>query len=122
MLRKATLAGVLSATLTTTTIAQSGQMTAAEYDRAVNLLGPNLTGLVVGGTVGANWLPDGRFWYRAESATGSEFRLVAPATRHAVSGERFLTQPGRGIIRAECQAVLGAGRHHPIWLADALKG
>ena len=27
--------------------AQSGRMTAAEYDRAVNLLGPNLTGLAV---------------------------------------------------------------------------
>jgi hypothetical protein len=42
--------------------AQSGRMTAAEYDRAVSLLGPNLTGLVVGGSVNANWLPDGRFW------------------------------------------------------------
>ena len=57
MLRKATLASVLSATLTTTTIAQSGQMTAVEYDRAVNLLGPNLTGLVVGGTVDQHGIP-----------------------------------------------------------------
>src|SRR5678815_2964499 len=61
--------------------AQSGRMTAAEYDRAVNLLGPNLTGLVIGGTVSANWVPDGRFWYRAQTATGAEFRLVSPAAR-----------------------------------------
>jgi len=61
--------------------AQSGRMTAADYDRAVNLLGPNLTGLVIGGTVSANWLPDGRFWYRAQTATGTEFRLVSPATK-----------------------------------------
>jgi hypothetical protein len=56
-------------------------MTAAEYDRAVNLLAPSLTGMVIGGSVNANWLPDGRFWYRAETQTGSEFKLVAPSTR-----------------------------------------
>jgi hypothetical protein len=39
---------------------------------------------VIGGTVNANWLPDGRFWYRAQTATGSEFRLVAPAARRMV--------------------------------------
>ena len=61
--------------------AQSGRMTAADYDRAVNLLGPNLTGLVIGGSVTANWLPDGRFWYRAQTATGNEFRLVTPAAK-----------------------------------------
>jgi dipeptidyl-peptidase-4 len=61
--------------------AQSGRMTAAEYDRAVNLLGPNLTGLMIGGTVTANWLPDGRFWYRAQTASGNEFRLVSPVAK-----------------------------------------
>jgi dipeptidyl aminopeptidase/acylaminoacyl peptidase len=64
--------------------AQSGRLTAAEYDRAVSLLGPNLTGLVGGGSVTANWLPDGRFWFRAQTATGSEFRLVAPSARRTV--------------------------------------
>ena len=61
--------------------AQSGRMTAAEYDRAVNLLAQNLTGLVIGGSVNANWLPDGRFWYRAQTATGFEFRIVSPTAR-----------------------------------------
>src|SRR5688572_33062284 len=61
--------------------AQSGRMTAADYDRAVNMLGPNLTGLVIGGTVGANWLPDGRFWYRAQTQAGGEFKLVSPAAK-----------------------------------------
>ncbi len=63
---------------------QSGQMTAADYDRAVNFLAQNLTGMVIGGAVTANWLPDGRFWYRAETAIGSEFRLVNPAARRIV--------------------------------------
>ena len=67
--------------LATTVHAQSGQMTAADYDRAVNFLGPNLTGLMIGGTVSATWLPDGRFWYRAQTATGNEFRLVSPAAK-----------------------------------------
>ena len=61
--------------------AQSGRMTAADYDRAVNQLAQNLTGLVIGGSVIANWLPDGRFWYRAQTATGTEFRIVAPTSR-----------------------------------------
>lgn len=61
--------------------AQSGRMTAAEYDRAVRFLGPNLTGLVIGGSVNANWLPDGRFWYRAQTTQGAEFRLVFPQAR-----------------------------------------
>ena len=61
--------------------AQSGRMTAAEYDRAVNFLGPNLTGLVIGGSVSASWLPDGRFWYRSQTQAGSEFRLVSPAAK-----------------------------------------
>src|SRR5687768_1431338 len=71
----------LVATSSSTLHAQSGRMTAAEYDRAVNLLGPNLTGLMIGGTVTANWLPDGRFWYRAQTASGNEFRLVSPGAK-----------------------------------------
>src|SRR5436309_3560285 len=43
---------------------QSRAYPAANYDRAVRFLGPNLTRLVVGGTVVPNWLPDERFWYR----------------------------------------------------------
>src|SRR5687768_7140409 len=75
------IAVVFTLSLPVATSAQSGRMTAADYDRAVNLLAQNLTGLVIGGSVTANWLPDGRFWYRAQTATGSEFRLVAPTAR-----------------------------------------
>jgi dipeptidyl-peptidase-4 len=62
---------------------QSGRMTASDYDRAVNMLAQNLSGMVIGGTVNANWRADGggRFWYRAQTATGVEFRLVTPAAR-----------------------------------------
>ncbi|HEX3867756.1 MAG TPA: DPP IV N-terminal domain-containing protein [Gemmatimonadaceae bacterium] len=62
--------------------AQSPKMlTAADYDRAVKMLTPNLNGLVSGGSVNANWLEDDRFWYRG--ARG-ELVLVDPAKRTRV--------------------------------------
>ncbi|HYV98961.1 MAG TPA: DPP IV N-terminal domain-containing protein [Gemmatimonadaceae bacterium] len=57
------------------------QYTAADYDRAVKMLGPSLNGLVVGGTVAANWLPDGRFWYNTTTLTGQEVVVVDPAKK-----------------------------------------
>ena len=47
---------------------QKRAVTTADYDRAVKMLAPALNGLVVGGTVNATWLPDGRFWYVAHDA------------------------------------------------------
>ena len=42
--------------------------------------------------VRANWLPDDRFWYRNQTATGSEFVLVDAGARHQGAGVR----PRRG--------------------------
>lgn len=58
---------------------QQTAVTAADYARAEKFLGPNVTPLVVGGAVSANWLPEERFWYRNTTAAGSEFILVDPA-------------------------------------------
>src|SRR5262245_14625258 len=55
-------------------------LTTADYDRAVKMLAPSLTGLVVGGTVSATWLADGRMWYRT-GAANAEFVLVDPAKK-----------------------------------------
>jgi dipeptidyl aminopeptidase/acylaminoacyl peptidase len=55
--------------------------TSAGYARAEGFLAQNLTGLVVGGTVAANWLPDERFWYRTALADGGEFILVDPVKK-----------------------------------------
>lgn len=46
-------------------------LTAADYARAERFLAPALTGMVVGGSVTANWLPDERFWYRTQTADGA---------------------------------------------------
>ncbi|MHB1223254.1 MAG: S9 family peptidase [Gemmatimonadaceae bacterium] len=56
-------------------------VTAADYDRAVRFLAPSVAPLVIGGSVAATWLPDGRFWYRNEVAGGAEFIVVDPARR-----------------------------------------
>src|SRR5262245_13556226 len=49
--------------------------TAADYDRAVKMLAPALTNTVVNASISANWLPDGRMWYRG-GATNTDFVLV----------------------------------------------
>jgi dipeptidyl aminopeptidase/acylaminoacyl peptidase len=61
--------------------AQQAAVTAADYDRAARFLAPSVAPLVVGGSVAATWLPDGRFWYRNEVAGGAEFIVVDPARR-----------------------------------------
>ena len=83
LLRHARL--VLPLTLASTSIL-AGQarrsMTAADYDKAVRMLGSTVTPMVVGGTApGVSWLADGRFHYRSVRPAGAEYVLVNPRTR-----------------------------------------
>ena len=50
-------------------------------DRAVRMLAPALNGLVVGGTVTPNWMPDGRFWYVRTTLSGTENVVIDPVKR-----------------------------------------
>ena len=77
-------------------------VTAADYDRAVKMLAPSLNGLVVGDTVNATWLPDGRFWYVRTTLTGSENVVVDPVNK---TREVVQTPPEGGQASAE-----GGGR------------
>ena len=56
-------------------------LTTADYDRAVRMLAPALNGLVVGGTVTPNWMPDGRFWYVRTTLSGTENVVIDPVKR-----------------------------------------
>ena len=79
---------VLVSIVTTVAFAQTRRaVTTADYDRAVKMLAPALNGLVVGGTVDATWLPDGRFWYVRTTPTGTENVVVDPVkkTREVVA-------------------------------------
>ena len=57
---------------------QPRALTAADYSRAEHALAPYASPLVFGGSVRPTWLPDGRFWYRTTTASGSQFMLVDP--------------------------------------------
>ena len=73
------------------------QFTAADYDRAVSMLGFNSNRLVDRLPGGPVWLEDGRFWYRVSTADGFEFVLVDPGSgnrKAASSLARKATIPG----------------------------
>jgi len=57
------------------------QLSAADYARAERFLPPNSVPLVSGTAGRPTWLTNGRFWYRATTASGSAFFLVDPARR-----------------------------------------
>ena len=58
---------------------QTRILTTDDYARAEKMLGFNTTQLVDRMNVRPTFLPDGRFWYRALTPTGSEYVLVNPA-------------------------------------------
>lgn len=57
----------------------SKTVSAADYDRAVKMLSFNTSPLVDRAGVRPTFLPDGRFWYRVLTPTGSEYAVVNPA-------------------------------------------
>ena len=66
--------------------AQQPAMTAADYARAEKMLGFGTAPLVDRAGVRATFLPDGRFWYRVLTPTGSEYVIVNPADGSRKSG------------------------------------
>ena len=54
-------------------------LTAEDYARAEKMLGYNTSPLVDRAGVRANWLADGKFWYRVLTPTASEYVLINPA-------------------------------------------
>jgi dipeptidyl-peptidase-4 len=66
-------------TLASPVSAQPRALTADDYAHAEQFMSYNVNPLVLHGAVRPNWLPDGRFWYRVQTETGSAFVLVDPA-------------------------------------------
>jgi dipeptidyl aminopeptidase/acylaminoacyl peptidase len=97
---------ILALLATTVAFAQARRtVTPADYDRAVKMLAPALNGLVVGGTVDPNWMPDGRFWYVRTTSTSTENVIIDPVkkTREVVATPPAAPSTGSG------QAAGGAG-------------
>jgi dipeptidyl aminopeptidase/acylaminoacyl peptidase len=61
--------------------APARQLTDQDYARAERMLAQTTTAMVSGMAGRPTWLPDGRFWYRATTASGSAFFMVNPAKR-----------------------------------------
>ena len=66
-------------TISTNIFGQQESLTAEDYARAEKMLSWNTSKLIDRSGVRANWLPDGRFWYRVFTPSGSEYVLVNPA-------------------------------------------
>jgi dipeptidyl-peptidase 4 len=65
---------------TTSVFAQTPKVfTADDYARAEKMLGYNTSQFIDRAGVRPTFLPDGRFWYRVLTATGSEYVVVNPA-------------------------------------------
>ena len=87
--------------------AQRQTVTAADYARAEKFLATNLAGLVVGGSVTPTWLPDDRFWFRNQTAGGSEIVVVDAAKQTRVA---FPDCAAAGVDCATDAAAGGRGR------------
>ena len=68
-------------------------ITAADYQHAEQFLAGYTAPLVLRAGVRANWLPDGRFWYRVTTDSGSETVLVDPREGHQESLRRSPSAP-----------------------------
>ena len=68
-------------TVSLATAQQGRQYTKEDYARAEKFMGYNVASLAATGVVHANWLPDGRFWYREYGADGWDFVVVDPAAK-----------------------------------------
>jgi dipeptidyl-peptidase-4 len=96
----------LLSTLMLTFCMSSGQdvktLTNADYQRAVSMLGQNVSRLV-DNDIRPEWLPDGRLWYRSLTASGTEYKLFDPSNgkKETVASQKEIpgltgSRPGRG--------------------------
>ena len=70
-------------------LAQQPALTAIDYARAEKMLGYNTGPLIDRNGVRPTFLPDGRFWYRVLTPTGSEYVLFNPADGSRKTGAKF---------------------------------
>ncbi len=71
------------------------KISAEDYERATKFLRFNTNSLVDRANVRPVWLEDGRFWYRINTAEGTEYVLVNPkdgSKQTASSREQLLPQ------------------------------
>jgi dipeptidyl-peptidase 4 len=70
-------------------LSQQPALTAIDYARAEKMLSYNTGPLIDRNGVRPTFLPDGRFWYRVLTPTGSEYVLFNPADGSRKTGAKF---------------------------------
>lgn len=107
-------------------------VTAQDYARAESRLIYRTTPLVDRSGVQANWLPDGKFWYRVLVPNGAEYVLIDPkdgSRKTATSPDAWASGPARPIQRGRGTGSTVAspdGKHvlfirdWNLWVRDSL--
>ncbi len=78
-MNKIRVSALFLVTFASTVFAQQPALTAADYARAEKMLSFSTGPLVDRANVRPTFVPDGRFWYRVLTPTGSEYVLINPA-------------------------------------------
>lgn len=78
-MKKFSIIALLICTVVISVVAQKTVLTKDDYARAERMLSFGTAPYVDRGGVRPTFLPDGRFWYRVLTATGSEYVLINPA-------------------------------------------
>ena len=90
----------LSLSIVSAALAQHPAFTAADYDRAAKMLGSGTAPFIDRASVRPTFMPDGRFWYRVLTPTGSEYVMFNPADGTRKTGktaaEIGVTEPAAG--------------------------
>lgn len=134
ILRTAAFTAAVAVTLSAT--AQQ-VYTATDYQNAANMLGGNLSKYIDRGNVTPNWLPDGNFYYKVLTATGSEYVLIntKDGTRKTVTDLKTLLAGIPEVKPATVNARFGNGelvspdgkksifiRNWNLWVKDIASG
>lgn len=101
---------LLFAQMVPSVFTQQPAFTAADYARAEKMLNFNTAPLVDRAGVRPTFLPDGRFWYRVLTPTGSEYVLINPVDGSKQSGLTLesigIPQPPKKALTNEEEALL----------------
>jgi dipeptidyl-peptidase-4 len=89
---------------------QPKQYTAQDYAAAEKFMFYNANPLAYKGLVHAQWLDDGRFWYRAVDENGTSYVLVDPA--RGTSGAMFDHEKVASLLKAASPAAITTDARH----------
>ncbi len=115
--------------------AQRAAFTGADYARAEKMLAHNTAPLIDRAGVRPTFLPDGRFWYRVLTATGSEYVLINPADGTRTIGDSFTKlgitdarptpapgrPPGSSVVSPDGKKAVFI-KDHNLWVRDVVSG